>query len=97
MKFFKKLTSGCGQLSLNCREAVRAQSDQLDRKLPFATRLGLWLHLLICKWCRRYAQQTAFLRQAAGEHPEKFTESGPQKLSPAARERIKQRLDEFSE
>jgi hypothetical protein len=94
MKFLSKLKTDCGQLSLTCREASRAQSEQLDHPLPRSTRIGLWLHLLICKWCRRYGHQVRFLRQAAHEHEEKFTNAGPQKLSSEARERMKQRLNQ---
>lgn len=92
MNFWKKPKADCAALSLNCREASRAQSEALDHVLPRATRIGLWLHLLICKWCRRYGKQIQFLRHAAHEHHEELTEAAPQKLSPEARERIKQRL-----
>jgi hypothetical protein len=92
MNFFRKLKSDCAQLSLNCREASRAQSEQLDHPLPPATRIGLWLHLLICKWCRRYGRQIRFLRHAAHEHSSEMTDAAPQQLSVEARDRIKQRL-----
>lgn len=94
MSFWNKIRSACKELSPNCREAVRAQSEALDHPLPPARRIGLWMHLLICKWCRRYGKQIGFLRDAAQEHQEQFAEVGPQKLSPEARERIKQRLQE---
>jgi len=55
-------------------------------------RFGLRVHLLLCKWCRRYGKQITFLRNAAHEHPDEMAESVPQKLSTEARERIKQRL-----
>src|SRR5580700_5387138 len=92
MKFWNKIKRACAELSPNCHEAVRAQSEALDHPLPPARRLGLWLHLLICKWCRRYGGQIRFLREAAHEHPEELMESAPQKLSTDARERIKQQL-----
>jgi hypothetical protein len=92
MNFFQKLKRDCAQLSLNCRQASRAQSEQLDHPLPRATRIGLWLHLLICKWCRCYGKQIRFLRQAAHEHHEELTDAAPQQLCSEARERIKRRL-----
>jgi hypothetical protein len=77
-------------LSPDCKGAVRLQSDALDRPLPFAQRTGLWLHLLICKWCRRYAHQIKFLRQVAQR-----CEGGrvPKILPLEARERIKRALN----
>jgi len=92
MSFWSKLKSGCANLSPDCREASRAQSAAIDHPLPPSKRIGLWLHLLICKWCRRYGRQLRFLRIAAHEHPDRLTEAAPQKLSAEARERIKKKL-----
>jgi hypothetical protein len=86
------LISGIRSLSPTCRDASRLQSEALDHPLSAAKRLGLWLHLLICKWCRRYGKQIRFLHHQAHEHPDELTEALPQKLSPEARERMKQRL-----
>lgn len=66
----------------------------LDHPLPRTRRLGLWLHLLGCKWCRRYGKQIRFLRKAAHEYQEQLTEAAPQKLSSEEREQIKRRLRE---
>jgi hypothetical protein len=79
-------------LSLTCKEASRLQSQALDRKLPLMQRIGLRIHLLLCKWCRRYGKQIRFLHDAAGEHPDHLAEPAQQSLSQGARERIKQRL-----
>jgi len=92
MNFWSNLKSGCANLSPDCREASQAQSEALDHPLPRSKRVGLWLHLLICKWCRRYGKQIRFLRVAAHEHHDELTDAVPQKLSPTARERIKRRL-----
>ena len=86
------LKTGFCALAPDCREASRLQSAALDQKLSFAQRLGLALHLMICKWCRRYGKQVRFLREAAHEHSEELSEAVPQKLSTEARERIKRRL-----
>jgi hypothetical protein len=92
MNFWNRLKSGCANLSPNCREASRAQSEALDHPLPLMKRIGLRLHLLMCKWCRRYGQQIRFLRTAAHEHSDELTEAAPQKLSSEARERMKRKL-----
>jgi hypothetical protein len=77
---------------LNCRNASRLQSDALDRQLPASQRVGLRLHLLYCKWCRRYGRQLRLLRTAAQTHPDNLAESSPQTLSEPARTRIKEKL-----
>src|SRR5881392_2980361 len=93
---FKTLCRALTAISPSCKEAVRLQSEALDRRLPLARRIGLRLHLLLCKWCRRYGEQIAFLRTVAHESGEKDSCAPPQTLSSAARERIKQRLHELS-
>ena len=76
----------------SCRDASRLQSEALDRPLTRLQRLGLALHLVVCKWCRRYGKQLRFLRQAARQHPEQFDDPAPQGLSAEARERLKESL-----
>jgi hypothetical protein len=91
-KLLKAFARGLGNLSPDCREAARLQSNALDVKLSFGQRFGLRIHLLICKWCRRYGTQIRFLRKAALEHHEKLTEASSQKLPDDARKRIKEKL-----
>ena len=54
---------------MNCREAIRLMSQEMDHKLAGSERLSLRLHVLICLGCRRYRQQMAFLRQACRRDP----------------------------
>ena len=88
--FFRK----AGELSPNCREATRLQSEALDRPFGLGQRIGLRIHLVLCKWCRRYGKQIDFLRSAAHRHEEHEQGLPPQSLPPEARERIKRRLRE---
>lgn len=90
------LKTGLRTLSPNCREASRLQSEALDHSLSRGQRLGLRLHLLLCKWCRRYRKQIRFLRQAVHEHPDEVNDAPPQSLSPEARKRLKQSLRDQS-
>ena len=83
---------GPGALSLSCKAAIRLQSEAMDRPLDFWERLGLRVHLAICLWCRRYGKQINFLHAAAHSHPDALAESQPGRLSPAAKERMKQKL-----
>src|SRR6266705_6520899 len=92
VKIVKIVVSGLVDLSPNCKAVTRLQSEALDRKLPLRQRFGLRVHLLLCKWCRRYGKQITFLRSAAHEHLDELAEPIPQKLSAEARDRIKRRL-----
>jgi hypothetical protein len=93
--WLNKIKSGWTALSPNCREAVRAQSEMLDHPLPPVKRAGLWLHLLVCIWCRRYGKQIHLLHEQAREHSETLTTAASQTLSADARERIKRNLQEM--
>lgn len=50
---------------MNCKEATQLLSQDLERKLSLPERLGLRLHLLICRGCRATERHFAFLRTAA--------------------------------
>jgi hypothetical protein len=51
-------------MMLSCKQASRLVSQGLDRRLGFADRLRLRLHLAICDGCTHFKQQMDFLRKA---------------------------------
>lgn len=61
-------------LSQSCAEAARKISDSQDAPLPAAARIGLWLHLAICRHCQRYYRQVRLLRSVFQEYPEHLPE-----------------------
>jgi len=77
----------------NCREVTQMISESLDRNLPFHQRIGIRMHLLMCKLCSRYRRQLLLLREtirlevAKSEDIESATA-----LPPGARERIKRSI-----
>lgn len=50
---------------LSCKDATELISQGLDRRLSRAERMGLGLHLLICRGCRATERHLAFLRTAS--------------------------------
>ena len=91
-KLPRALARGLGELSPNCKQSVRLQSAALDTKLSFRQRVGLGIHLAICKWCRRYGKQIRFLRRAAREHGNEEPVLPQGSLSSEAGQRIRERL-----
>ncbi len=89
-----RLVSGLAELSPSCKTAARLQSEALDHKLTLRQRFGLRIHLVLCKWCRRYGKQIALIHEAAHSRPDEMTQSVPQKISGEARERIRKLLRE---
>ena len=49
---------------LTCKQASQVISQSLDRPLTARERFALSLHLLICKYCKRFSQQVQTLRVA---------------------------------
>jgi len=83
-------------LSPCCRDAARLLSESMDRRLPLPERVGLRIHLVLCRLCRRYGRQLVFLRRlvdAFSTITETPTTPAASELSPEARGRIRERLE----
>ncbi len=81
---------------LNCKEVSRLVSQSLDRKLPFWQRMGVWVHLSMCKLCRGFRKDLLKLRSAARQHADdiKMDTSEPNAaFSEETRERIQHALE----
>lgn len=77
----------------NCKEVTRMVSESLDRKLPLHQRMGIRIHLLMCKFCSRYRKQLLILRESMRRYSMYGEESEPSlALPPEARKRIKRSL-----
>ena len=80
----------------NCKEVTRMVSESLDRKLSFHQRVGLRMHLLMCKFCSRYQRQLLFLRETVRLYTEHSEDIEPSiKLPPEVRERIKRTVHDI--
>ena len=47
-----------------CKEATALMVDREDRQLPWADRVGLRLHLMVCKACPTFERQMLTMRHA---------------------------------
>ncbi len=50
---------------LSCRDVTRLISESMDGSLSIGKRIGVRLHLLMCKFCARYERQLVLIREAA--------------------------------
>lgn len=53
----------------NCEEVHRLVSEGLDRELSALERARVHSHLLLCRACRNFEDQLAFLRKAMRRFP----------------------------
>lgn len=56
---------------VNCRKISRMVSDALDRKLPFHQRVGIRMHLLMCRYCARNRRQQLLLRMVLQQYEQR--------------------------
>ncbi len=78
----------------SCRETQKLQSRRLDEKLPLVKRCSLWVHCVMCGWCRRYGKQIKFLNKVCSDLPECGDFEKEEAMSSEARERIEKCLCE---
>lgn len=50
---------------LNCKEASELASRAVDKELSFWENMSLAIHLLLCRSCKQFTQQLAFLSKAS--------------------------------
>ncbi|MFN2355158.1 MAG: zf-HC2 domain-containing protein [Desulfopila sp.] len=79
----------------NCKDISRLVSDSMDRNLSLRHRLGIRFHLMMCRYCHRFARQLKRMRQVirketAPQTPPRQTLSDEQKQQ--IREQLKSHL-----
>ena len=93
MNLARRIANAIGKLRPSCKEVTHLASDSMDRPLGALERVGMKLHLLVCKWCARYYQQIRALHEAFRRHGLSVSEIEQGVNLPAqAKERIKETL-----
>ena len=75
-----------------CPEVVRILSQGMDQKLSLGMRIKLRTHFLMCSFCERYMKQLKYIREVAGQFPDKIGEASKATMPEAAKERMKAAL-----
>jgi len=50
----------------DCKEVAELASFSMDETLPFNKRIGLKMHIMMCKFCRRNFEQLYLIRKLIG-------------------------------
>jgi hypothetical protein len=80
---------------LSCKDVTLLISESMDTSLPVGQRIGMRLHLLMCKFCSRYERQLFLIRETVRRivaTEEKPGEPPGETLSEEAKERIRKSL-----
>jgi len=81
---------------LSCKEVSELVSKSMEVPLPLPVRIKLYFHLFICKLCRRYKAQMAFLRKVLKKLVQEAQEGNlfsSASLSHEAKENISKKLE----
>jgi len=81
-------------MMMTCSEAARLISEQKDHKLGLKDRLGLRMHLVMCRMCTAYQKKLEIISRLARQAGEFVLGDEPSAvaLSANARERMKDKL-----
>lgn len=77
---------------LNCKQASELVSQSLDQQLSWSNKWQLKLHLLMCRYCKRFYTQMLAMRQSFKAMHEQVESDSDIKLSTAAKEKILNKL-----
>lgn len=76
---------------INCRHATLLIEQRQDPAAPRTERASLWLHLRLCRYCKRYSRQSIQIAEWARASAVARAQAGPA-LSATAKERMRERL-----
>ena len=88
----KKIMRMMNRILPSCQEVSHLTSQAMDESLPWKKRLGLRMHLRMCIWCRRNAEQIQLMRNLA--RGQAVSQNEQAKLSCDARQRIAESLEQ---
>lgn len=78
---------------LKCKDVSQLVSRSLDNKLSLKERVGLQLHLLMCKYCKRFSQQLKKINVAINGIKQNIENDTNIKLPSEVKERIVNSLE----
>ena len=71
------------KILLNCEGATALVEKQYDKKLTFSERIGLWIHMAYCGFCKLFYKQSKILDDSAKAYADRVSsEQKTYKLSP---------------
>ncbi len=76
-----------------CSEVTKLISKSMDQELTIGQKIGVRIHLALCRYCSRYKKHLELIRKFIKDAIEaEIMPAPPLTLSHQARERMKQRL-----
>jgi hypothetical protein len=48
---------------ISCQDATYLEERRREGKITFSSRFALWLHLLYCRFCKRFVRQSDLIKK----------------------------------
>ena len=81
-------------MMISCKQAAELVCQSLDRPLSLWEKVQLRFHLLMCRGCKGFMEQSRRLDELIEKHYHEFTQAQLDGLSEEACDRLKQKLRE---
>lgn len=81
---------------ISCKRATELISQKIDLPLSYRDRLSLWVHLVLCFLCRRFALQIECISKALKNDSELTPDELLIGVPVEAREKLKRALEKAS-
>ena len=78
---------------LDCQQASQLISKSLDRQLSWRERFAVRLHLLFCKYCKRFSQQIITMRKALSRLSQSIENDSDIRLPSETKSRIEHSIE----
>jgi len=79
-----------------CKEVSILISESLDRRLPLWQRVSLWMHVSLCRFCRRFRKDLLHIHQQFQQDKDMYEDEmdmSNERLTDQVRDRIKSLLE----
>jgi len=76
---------------LHCDKVSKFVSESMDRELSLVEKVGVRVHLLMCRHCARFARQLEHMRSAIRKESKNYPQL---KLDEDAKMKMKKQLDQ---
>lgn len=82
------------KIMISCKESTFLISKKQQDKLSMSEKMKLQFHLMMCKYCRRFADQISFIQKAIKRLREKIEAQGTKlSLNDEQKARMKEALN----
>jgi hypothetical protein len=88
----RRIVAWIETMTPSCQDMTHLLSQSMDRRLSLYDQLVIWLRLIICDHCVRFAEHLVFIRKVNRSILNYAEKVPPAGLTASAKQRIKERV-----